>query len=174
MEQRKQKLLIGLDLSMTLLCLLLLWGCEALGAGGAAMLPFVLLPLCALTAERRWVGYPIAVLGTAALILFLPFIHIAWFGFVAVLSWYAPVRRLLDRKLSVVKGGLLALGLCNAGVLLGLFGLSLLGAHPLGEIDPLGIVLIAFGAEIGFLLLDVAYQLFTRLWTLHLRRAVLV
>ena len=174
METRKRHLWFGLDCCTALLCLLLLWGMESLGGWGALLLPFALLPLCVSVAEKRWIGYALAVLLPGALLLFLPFSHVAWFGFAAVLSWYTPVRRLLDRKLSVVKGGLLALALCNAGLLLGLLALGLIGAHPLADLDPLVIVLITFAAEIECLLFDVAYHLFTRLWTRGLRRKLLV
>lgn len=174
MEVRTKNLSFGVGCAMTLLTLLLLWACESLGGWGALLLPIVLLPLSILCAERQPVAYALAVLLPGALILLLPFMHYAWFGFAFVLSWYAPVRRMLEKTCSVVKGGLLALALCNAGLVLGLAALRLLGAHPLMDLDPLAVVLILFGAEIECLLLDVAFHLFTRLWTRRLRRALMV
>lgn len=159
---------------MTLLTLLLLWACESLGGWGALLLPLVLLPLCVLCAERQPVAYSLAVLLPGALILLLPFVHYAWFGFAFVLSWFAPARRMLDKTCSVVKGGLLSLALCNAGLVLGLAALRLLGARLFEGLDPLAVVLILFGAEIECLLLDVAFHLFSRLWTRRLRRFLMV
>ena len=164
MEVKRQNLHIGLDAMATLLTLLLLWAAEALGGWGVPLLALVLFPLCVLTAERRWIALALAVLLPAALLLFLPFSHYAWFGFVAVVGWYAPVRCRLMRVRAGWQGSLIAFGLCNAGLALGFGALLLLGANPLAGTDPLRIVAMAFGIEIGCLLLDVFYQLFMRLW----------
>ena len=174
MEPRKRRIAVWLDGMQMLLTLLLLWACEALRGWGACLLPVCLLPLAALTADRRWIAYPLAVVLAAALILFLPLPHYAWFGFVFVLSWYAPVRRLLTQKLDVVKGGLAAFGLCNLGAALGLGVLLLLGARPLAGLSPLLLIVIGFGSEITFLLCDVAYQLFTKLWMRVFKKALSV
>ena len=148
----------------TLLTLLLLWAAAALGGWGVPLLALVLFPLCVLTAERRWIALALAVLLPAALLLFLPFSHYAWFGFVAVVGWYAPVRCRLMRVRAGWQGSLIAFGLCNAGLTLGWAVLQLFGANLLAGVDPFWIVVVLFLTEIGCLLLDVFYQLFMRLW----------
>ncbi len=174
MEVKRKSRILGLDIMAVLLTLLLLWACEALGAWGALLLPLALFPLCLLTAERRWVALGIAYLLPAVLIALLPFSHIAWFGFVFVCGWYAPVRRLLGRVRAGWQGSLIAFGLCNAGLILGWAVLLLFGANLLAGVDPFWIVVVLFLTEIGCLLLDVAYQLFTRLWFRRLKRFLLV
>lgn len=174
MEPGKRKIAVMLDCMHILAALLLLWACEALRLWGVLLLPLCLLPLSALTADRRWAAYAVAAALTAGLILLLPLPHYAWFDFVFVLSWYAPVRRLLMRRLDVIKGGLLAFGLCLLGAVLGLGVLLLTGARPLAGLSPVWLVALVFAALIRFLLYDAAYQLFTKLWTRVLRKPLSV
>lgn len=174
MEPKRRNIAVMTDCMHILLTLLLLWACEALRLWGVLLLPLCLLPLTALCTDRRWVAYPVAVLLAGGLILAMPLPHYAWFGFVTVLSWYAPVRRLLVRKTDVIRGGLAAFGLCVLATALGLWGLWLLGANPFAGMAPPVLVVLAFTALIGFLLYDVAFQLFAKLWTRVLKKPLSV
>ena len=150
MEIRTQKLHSALGWMQLLLTLLLLWGAEALG------------------------GFGVSILLPAALILLLPFSHYAWFGFVTVVSWYAPVRTALLRLKSMRAQSLWALLLCNVGAGIGFAILFLLGANPLSALDPFWLALLITGIELLFLLFEVVFWLFRKLYQARLRRFLLV
>ena len=174
METRTQKLQTGVAWVALLLCPILLWSAEALGGWGVLLLPLLVLPLGMLVWEQRYGMYVLTVLLTAALILALPFLHYAWFGFVTVLSWYAPVRSLLSRIKTPRVGSLLALLFCSLGFAAGMLLLHLIGAHPLAGLDPFWLALLFTGVLIGFALLDACYLLFHRFYTRKLRKFLMV
>ena len=209
-----------------LLTLLLLWGMEALGGWGVALLPLTLPALCVLTWERRygalllcvlvpaavilalpflhyaWFGFMtvvswyapvrtallklravwaqtviallLCVLVPAAVILALPFLHYAWFGFMTVVSWYAPVRTALLKLRAVWAQTVIALLLCNVGLAAGFVLLHLLGAHPLGGLDPAELSVLFLGIELLCVALDLAFTLLRRAYPRHIRRWLFV
>ena len=157
-----------------LLTLLLLWGMEALGGWGVALLPLTLPALCVLTWERRYGALLLCVLVPSAVILALPFLHYAWFGFVTVVSWYAPVRTALLKLRTVWAQTVIALLLCNVGLAAGFVLLHLLGAHPLGGLDPAELSVLFLGIELLCVALDLAFTLLRRAYPRHIRRWLFV
>ena len=163
----------GLTLMTLLLTLLLLWGMEALGGWGVALLPLLLPPLCIPTWEKRYGALLLSVLVPAAVLLVLPFPHYAWFGFVAVLSWYAPARTALLKLRAVWARTVIALLLCNAGLAAGFIVLHFLGAHPLAGLDPFELSILFLGIELLLVALDLVFTLFRKIFP-HIRRMLFV
>lgn len=174
MNKHIQKLNFGLDCMMVLLTLILLWSAEAIGMLGVLLLPLMVLPASVLTEENRYAALLFNTVLPAVLILFLPFPHFAWFGFVAVIGWYAPVRALLSRIRMEWFGNLLAFLLANAGIAIGFFVLFLIGVQPFSGLDPFWLVLVIIGIELEILLTEIIYQIFGNLYQTHLRRFLLV
>lgn len=174
MNRNDRILYLGLDLMLILLTLLLLWAAEAAGPLGVLVLPALIIPSSMLTIEKRLPALLLGYLIPSIMILFLPFPHFAWFGFVFACGWYAPVRELLSRIRTVWIGNVLALLAVNIGVTSGFFFLSLIGINPLSDLDPFWMILLILGIELEAVLFDIVYQLFCDLYLNTLRRLILV
>ncbi len=160
---------------MSVLCsLLLLWACEALRLKGLILMPLLILPALMLTFEKRWFALILNYFLPAGLILFLPFLHYAWLFYVSVLALYAPIRTLLQRFRSGWLGSLLMYLICNVLFGLALFGLSCFGVRPWTQLLPFTLALSVLAIEIGFLMLDVLYQLFAKLYRDRIRKYLFV
>lgn len=174
MERRISKLNISFSLMMILFTLLLLWISESISNAGFLLLFLMIFPSEMLVLEKRYVSVLLNVLLPGAIILFLPFKHYIWFFFITVVGWYAPVRTLFFKFRSPWIGSLLSFIFCNVSVAFFLLSFHFLGIHPLSDFDLFWSIIYLFVSEIGFALLDVFYQLFRKLYTLHFRKFLLV
>ena len=174
MNRNDRILYIGLDCMMSLLTLLLLWVAESVGALGVLLLPLLIIPASVLTCEKRIPALIINYLLSSILILFLPFPHYSWFGFVFAAGLYAPVRELLSRIRTVWIGNLIAIVAVNAGIALGIGFLSNIGISPFVNLDPFWLVLLILGIELEIILFDIVYLLFTDFYLKTIRRNILI
>lgn len=156
-----------------LLALLLLCAAEVTGWFALLFsLPLALcmLPLCE---ERLTVFAILCDVLIAAIVLALPVPHFAWLAFVCVLAPYIPLRHAMRNMNNPHLSVLLPIGLVLLWTVLVFFGLYWIGVNLFIMFPPLITALIALGVLFFLFILDIAYQLFLKVYRNRLRRFLL-
>lgn len=156
-----------------LLALLLL--CAAEVTGWFALLFFLPIALCMQPlCEERLTRYAILCdLVIAAIVLALPVPHYAWLAFVCILAPYVPLRYAFRNLKNPRLATLVPIGIVLLWAALVTVGLLFLDVHLFTVFPPLVTALFALGTLFILFLLDIAYQLFSKVYQTRLRRFLL-